>query len=71
MVDVDYAVNRMGVDHAVNRTSSSSSSFRGGLIFKARRIWNVSNIRTSLGEVPREQKILKGHLSRVICHQVY
>ena len=26
---------------------------------------------TSLGGVPREQKILKGHLPRVIYHQVY
>jgi len=26
---------------------------------------------TSLGRVPREQKMLKGHLPRVICHQVY
>ena len=25
----------------------------------------------SLGGVPRDQKMLKGHLSRVICHQVY
>ena len=24
-----------------------------------------------LGGVPREQKVLKGHLPRVICHQVY
>jgi hypothetical protein len=27
--------------------------------------------RTSLGGVPREQKMLKGHLPRVICHRVY
>ena len=26
---------------------------------------------TSLGGVPREQKMLKGHLPRVIYHQVY
>ena len=26
---------------------------------------------TSLGGVPREQKMLKGHLPRVIHHQVY
>jgi len=28
-------------------------------------------LRTSLGGVPREQKMLKGHLPRVIYHQVY
>jgi len=27
--------------------------------------------RTSLGGVPREQKMLKGHLPRDIYHQVY
>jgi len=34
--------------------------------------WLAQRTRgTSLGGVPREQKMLKGHLSRVIYHQVY
>ena len=28
-------------------------------------------VYSSLGGVPREQKMLKGHLPRVIYHQVY
>jgi len=32
---------------------------------------NVITRGTSLGGVPREQKMLKGHLHRVINHQVY
>jgi len=31
----------------------------------------VSEQTASLGGVPREQKMLKGHLPRVIYHQVY
>ena len=31
----------------------------------------VGSSETSLGGVPREQKMLKGHLPRVIHHQVY
>jgi len=30
-----------------------------------------SGLVGSLGGVPREQKMLKGHLTRVIYHQVY
>jgi len=33
--------------------------------------WLVPCCRTSLSGVPREQKILKQHLLRVICHRVY
>ena len=31
----------------------------------------MNTLGTSLGGVPREQKMLKGHLPRVIYHQVY
>jgi len=31
----------------------------------------VGSTGTSLGGVPREQKMLRGHLPRVIYHQVY
>ena len=30
-----------------------------------------NKLRNSLGGVPREQKMLKGHLPRVIYHRVY
>jgi len=33
--------------------------------------YNVLDNLTSLGGVPREQKMRKGHLPRVIFHQVY
>ena len=32
---------------------------------------SVDRLRVALGGVPREQKMLKGHLPRVMYHQVY
>ena len=36
-----------------------------------RRVFSGDAIGTSLGGVSREQQMLKGHLPRVIYHQVY
>ena len=33
--------------------------------------WSYGCDRLTLGGVPREQKMLKGHISRAIYHQVY
>ena len=33
--------------------------------------WTTPPAKNKLGWLPREQKILKGHLPRVIYHQVY
>ena len=80
------------------KRSPEALRFRGGLVFKAHRLYVSLNsriesnnkkeekdqaalriwgscfmgvIRLRVGGVPREQKMLKGHLPRVIYHQVY
>ena len=51
---------------------SRSMSTRQGSLPVGSHSREIDNTRgTSLGGVPREQEMLKGHLTRVIHHQVY
>ena len=57
------------IKESVNRIKNKMTEIRN-----IRTIKNIRTIRTiyyTLGGVPREQKMLKGHLPRVIYHQVY
>ena len=38
---------------------------------EVRRFRIMMDSEATLGGVPREQKMLKGHLPRVLCHPVY
>jgi len=50
---------------------SNSGDLRTLFLVREQGIQYKSNAHLRLGGVPREQKILKGHLPRVMHHQVY